>query len=178
METMEENSLNAESITWGMVAETVKLSKLQLRNIFRVIGMKPPAPETAAEPEELLLVLVGDMLLSLNYLTAEQRELILDHADDLWDYIAQNKLSQIVFVDGKYCTWTGQTGFVDITSGDPVTELPVPPIETISYNLNELYRRKKLQIEKRSGLHAKQNVAGNVEEPADVRNSSADSVSG
>jgi hypothetical protein len=178
METMEENSLNTRSITWGMVTEAVKLSKLQLRNIFRVIGMQLPKPETAPEPEELLLVLIGDMLLSLNYLTSEQRELILDHADDLWEYIAQNKLSQIVFVDGKYCTWTGQTGFVDITSGDPVDELPVPPIETISYNLNELYRRKKLQIEKRSGLHAKQNVAGNVEESADVRDRPADGVSG
>lgn len=161
-----------------MVAETVKLSKLQLRNIFRTAGEQVPQPENAVSPETLLLVLVGELVFNLNYLTAEQRQLILDYADDLWGHIEQEKLAQIVFVDGKYCTWTGQTGFVDITSGDPVDELTVPPVETISYNLNELYRRKKLQIEKRSGLHAKQNVAGNVEESADVRDRPADSVSG
>jgi len=160
-----------------MVTATVKLSKLQLKNIVKTGGYKYPDDGDTTTPELLARVLTADMLERLAFLAPEQKSLILDESAAA-QAVAITRLAQLAFVDGRYCTWTGHTGFLDIESVEMLTELPVPPIETISYNLHELFRRGKHQIEKRNGYHAKRsNDAGDVDQPADVRERAADGVS-
>ena len=160
-----------------MVTGAVKLSKLQLRNIVKTGGFSAPDNDTPLSSDLIMRILTADMLERLAFLKPEQKTLILDESDAA-QKTALVGLAQLAFADGRYCTWTGHTGFLDIESVEMLTELPVPPMETISYNLHELFRRGKHQIEKRNGYHAKRsNDAGDVDQPADVRERSADSVS-
>lgn len=159
-----------------MVTSYVKLSKLQMRNIFKARGAELPEPDDAMSPEMLMLTLLADMLERLDFLRPEQRTLILD-STKYAQIMGTHSFAQLAFVDG-YCAFTGNTGFLKLDSGETVATIPAPPMETISYNLAELYRRGKYQIEKRSGMHAKrQDSDRDVEEPADVRDSDADGVS-
>jgi hypothetical protein len=177
MDTME-TSEKEKPVTWSMVTETVKFSKLQLRNIVKSGGFDMPAEGDAVMPELLVRVLTAAMLENLVFLTPEQRALILDETATVQTQ-AVTDMALVAFADGAHCTWTGHTGFLDLSSGETVAQLPAVPMETISYNLNELYRRGKYKLEKRSGLHAKRQAAdGDVEKPAHVRDSSTDSVSG
>jgi hypothetical protein len=177
MEIME-TSKEENPVTWSMVTAAIKLSKLQLRNIVRSAAFQEPTPDSVVDDHLLIRVMLAEMLERLAFLTAEQRALILAETNYA-QKTAITDMAQLAFADGRYCLWTGSFGFLDLESGDTIQQLPVPPMETISYNLNELYRRRKHQIEKRSGLHAKrQTTDGNVEEPADVRDRAADGVSG
>ena len=159
-----------------MVTETVKLSKLQLRNIVKTGGFTLPVDDEPVEAALLTRILTADMLERLVFLRPEQRMLILDESQTAQSLASAN-LAQLAFVDGRYCTWTSYTGFLDLESGETITELPVPPMETISYNLQELIRRGKHQIENRNGYHAKrQNDEVPLDQPADIRKPAADSV--
>jgi hypothetical protein len=172
-----ETSKEEKPVTWRMVTETVKLSKLQLRNIVKLANQQLPNPDDEIQPELLMCVLTADMLMRLSFLSAEQRELILSESA-----YARNagisEFAQIVFADGQYCTWTENTGFLNLETGETVTQIPVPPMETISYNLTELYRRGRHQITKRYHHGKRPDAQSDVEEPADVRERSADGVSG
>ncbi|NBO19796.1 MAG: hypothetical protein EBV03_11370, partial [Proteobacteria bacterium] len=170
-------SEEVKQITWSMVTQAVKLSKLQLRNVVKLAGYSDITPEQEVPTALLVKILLADMLEQLAFLTAEQRMLVLDETLGAQNWAA-TQTALIVFVDGRYCTWSNYTGFLVLDSGENIRELPHAPIETISYNLQELLRRGRRQIEKRSGLHAKQqNADGNVEKPADVRDCAADGVS-
>lgn len=159
-----------------MVTAYVKLSKLQLLNIFKSRGVDLPEPDAVISPELLMLTLLADLLERLVFLRPEQRTLILD-ITKYAQITGTQDFAQLAFVDG-YCAWTGNTGFLKLESGEAVARIPSPPMETISYNLAELYRRGKYQIEKRSGMHVKRQDADRaVEEPTDIRDSVADSVS-
>lgn len=166
-------------MTWPMVTQVLKLSKLQIKNILRGQGIDQPVLEGEIQPAELFLLLLADMLEKLVFLQPEQKTLILDAmAPRLEQSLRDKEFLQLGFVDGRYGVWTGNIGFIDLQTGDEIQELPTFPLETISYNLNELYRRGKLKIERRSGMHAnRQNTDGNVEEPADVCERTTDSVS-
>lgn len=162
-----------------MVTQAVKLSKLQIKNIFRTKGREIPDAEQPISPEDLSLLLTADMLERLMFLQPEQRTLILDAIEPAINSVAiSDGFYQLGFVDGRYCMWTGNTGFLDITTGDTVSELSVFPLESISYNLNELYRRGKLKIERRSGFHVKrQDDEGDVDESDDICERPIDSIS-
>lgn len=158
----------------------VKLSKLQIRNLFTTTLRQPvPGGEDVVSPDNLFYVLLADLLERLDFLKAEQRLLILE---GIWsqknaaDGEASCCLDHLAFPDGQYCTWTGQTGWLDLDSGETAALLPSAPLESIAYNLNELYRRGVLQIEQRAGFHAKKFDAGSVEEPGDVRERAPDAV--
>ena len=150
-----------------MVTPVLNLSKLQTRAIFTSVLNKPqPGLDEPLSKRAVFSLLVGDMLERLVFLKAEQRLLILQELQSIFDdpAVCQECLKQLVFADGKLCTWTGQSGFTDLESGERVTTLPHPPMETIAYNLDELYRRGVLLIEKRNGLHAQKSPAGSVDE--------------
>ncbi len=171
--------MEEKRLTWSMVTQVVKLSKLQIKNILRTRNADLPPPEDEIEPYHLAILLAADMLEKLMFLQPEQRILILDAIEAPIAAIAADAgFYQLGFVDGRYCMWTDHAGFLDITTGDIIAELPVFPLESISYNLNELYRRGKLKIERRSGMHAKrQDSEGTVDESADFCERPTDSVS-
>lgn len=170
--------MKESALTLGMVTEHLKLSKLQIRSILGPAA-SGIAPDTEIANDILMRLLVAELLENIR-LTAEQRNLILDETIAAQTNAAEGELAQLCLVDGAYCVATGLRGFLDLTTGELLTgRLPVPPMETISYNLLELYRRGKQRILNRSGQNAngQQNPEGNVEEPADVRDRPADGIS-
>jgi hypothetical protein len=168
-------------LTFGMVVGALKLSKLQIRTLFlTILQNDPPAEQTPLSDEVVNFLLIADLLEKAAFLRPEQRTLILTN---LWQRLLsqpgpEEGLHQLLFADEQYCTWTGQTGFLDIDSGDHVPAPPHPIMESIGYNLTELYRRGRGYIEKRSGLHVKKSNAGSVDEQGNIRRSAANDVSG
>jgi hypothetical protein len=180
METMDTSSNDME-LTFGMVARVLKLSKLQIRAVFGLIQKPQPADEDIISRRDLRHLLLADLLENIKFLRPEQRTVILD---GVWATTAEHADipvccvgDQIVFADSRYCTWSGNTGWLDLLEGENTAELPCPPLETIAYNLIELERQAKNAIENRSGANAKRN-AGSVEEPGYVRVGPTDAVYG
>lgn len=166
-------------LTWDMVVGGLKLSKLQIRNILTNHGLPVYAPDDVVDEYALAVLLTANLLESLEFLAPEQRTLILGHLGELLRLTTENNaLIQLAFCDRRYCIWTGNVGVVDLTTGDKLEVIPVQPVETISYNLNAVYLYGRIKIERRSGLHAKQQDSdGAVEEPADVCQRTPDGVS-
>jgi len=166
METME-TSGEKKDLTLKMVIPALNLSKLQIRAIFTgVLNKQQPDLDAPLEQQAVFFLLVGDMLERLAFLKPEQRTLIMQELRTTFanPSVCRECLQQLAFADGRHCTWTGHEGFMDLESGERVHTLPHPPMETIAYNLDELYRRGALMIEKRNGFHAKKPVAGSVGE--------------
>jgi hypothetical protein len=168
-------------LTMGMITRVLKLSKLQIRNLFlTVLQQATPTEDSAPSERILLMLLTADMFEKLEFLRPEQKTAILT---ELWlnlyaDANVFEQLNQLMFADSQYCTWTGRTGFLDLETGDDIAHLPHPPMESIGYNLSELYRRGRLLIEQRSGLHVKNHNAGSVDEQGNVCLGTADTVFG
>jgi hypothetical protein len=174
-----ETSGEEKQLTFSMVTRALKLSKLQIRTLFLTVLREPVPADDAPIKDTFIMVLVfADLLERVAFLLPEQRSAILT---EIWVGLFTSpqfdtQFNQIVFIDSQFCTWTGQEGFFDLSSGEWIDELPHPAMETIGYNLNELYRREKLRIEKRSGFHVKKYHAGSVAEPGDIRLGSTDDV--
>ena len=168
-----ETSSEKTGLTLPIVTSVLKLSKLQIRAIFTgVLGKPQPADTEPLAERDLFFLFIGDMLERMAGLQPEQRQLIMAelYASDIFSF---KGLRQLIIVDGKYCTWSGQTGFMSLEVGEVIAPLPDPPMETIGYNLNELYRRGMAMAEKRK-THVEKNTAGSVEKPRDVRVRAAD----
>jgi len=159
----------------------VKLSKLQIRSLF-LIALKcgPPPGDMPLSDTYVFYLLLADMLENLQFLSSEQRLLVCEQLRN-----TRNELGltgspcgdQLAFADGRYATWSGSTGWIALESGDSVAQLPRPPLETIAYNLEELYRRGVQIIKSRNGRNV-DNSAGSVEKQGDVRERPTDPVSG
>jgi hypothetical protein len=180
METMETSS-EEKQLTLGMITRVLNLSKLQIRNLFlTVLGQSPPAENDAIPARVLLFLLTADLLEKIAFLSAEKKTAILA---ELWQGLYAEpdlfkQLNQLLLADSNYCTWTGRTGFLDLETGDDVPQLEHPPVESIGYNLSELYRRGRILIENRSGLNVKKHNAGSVDEQGNICLGSADAVFG
>jgi hypothetical protein len=173
---MEKVSQKESETTLSMVTPILKLSKLQLRTLFATVLQKPmPQENEPLAPDDFHGLLVADLLMRLAFLEHEQRITILTEMRALFTANTA-EFTQLVFADGNYCTWTGRTGFLDLNTGDSVTTLPMPPVETIGYNLNALYTRGKQQIAKRS-RHGQKHDAGSVDKSGDLRDGPSDAVS-
>ena len=155
-----------------MVTSVLGLSKLQIKNIFSVL-LRRPAPEPPAKlsTADVWYLLLADLLQRVKFLKPEQQALLITQMQ-LPDTV---HLVHLVFADATHCTWTGRTGFLSLETGE-TAELQHPPLETIGYNLEELYRRGVLKIANRAGLNAKHN-AGSVDESGDIRDRTVDDVS-
>ena len=152
--------MDRKSLTLDMVMAVLKLSKLQARTVFTGVLAKPlPAGDTALSKVDIFTLLVADMLENIAFLQPAQRSLILAElaARGMTDCPTCDP-NLLAFADGHYCTWTGHTGWTDLETGEPLTTIPDPFMETISYNLNELYRRGVLKAENRAGFHVKHNA--------------------
>lgn len=155
-----------------MVTEILGLSKLQVRNIFTQV-LRRDCPDSAAEidPRSRQFLFVADLLQRVKFLTAEQQMLLLGGLVGVGP-----ELPNLVFADGRYCTWNGRTGWLCLETGDSVDQLPQPPLETIGYNLCELRRRCETKIKDRTGKNAEYHT-GSMDEPRNVCDGAADTVS-
>ena len=171
--------MDMKPLTLNMVTAGLKLSKLQVRNILASQNKANCQPDDELDENTLMVLLTANLLETLEFLAPEQRTLILNNVVDAMQCAVANlALVQLAFCDRRYCLWTGNIGALDLTTGEKLTTLPAERIETISYNLNAVYVYGRLKIERRSGLHAKrQDDAGTVDEPADVRERAPNGVS-
>lgn len=146
-----------------MVTAVLKLSKLQVRTVFTSILRRPyPAGDSALIQAEIFALLLADMLENLAFLQPAQRTLILTELTTSGpELCATCDPHLLAFADGQYCTWSGHAGWTDLETGEQLPAIPHPFMETISYNLSELYRRGVLKAENRAGFHVKNN-AGSV----------------
>lgn len=143
------------------LAPILKLDKLQVKGVLRSYSYTDdPSPL----PRYVVLhLLLADLLERLAFLKPSQRQAITDAYDS---EIAAN-MSQwetLAFADGNWATWTGHTGWLDLTTGANVAALPAAPVETIGYNLVTLYTRAIAQIRKRNS-DAQEHHAGSVDQP-------------
>lgn len=158
-----ETSGEKTGISLNILAAVLKLDKLQIRAIFTgVLGKPQPNPAVALNELDLFFLFTANMLHRMVGLKTEQQHLILSelHAANIFSI---PHLRQLIIIDGQYFTWTGRAGFLCLQTGEEVATLPDNPVETIGYNLDELYRRGIALAEKNVN-HVKKNNAGSVEE--------------
>lgn len=168
-----------KELTRDMVVNILRLSKLQIRNVFSDILRTDYPDNVPLKRLEIFYLLLADLLENLSFLTSDQRMLVLRETyKALHDPFVNNFFVQLVFLDNAHVTWTGQEGFLSLETGEETLQLPRPALEAIGYNLSELYERGILKIEKRSGLHAKKPDEGSMGEPGDIRHGAANAVSG
>jgi hypothetical protein len=101
-------------------------------------------------PGHCLLAWTYLLLLELPWLPPEAVNLIIrrsrEHLLAEGERIEQKMeppIFTLVFVERNFCTWTGATGYVDLRDGTVAKQLPVTAVESIAYNLMELYRRNR-----------------------------------
>ena len=68
-----------------------------------------------------------------------------------------------MFADEKYCTWTGATGWLELETGDMVKDNVGPFIETIGYNLSELFRRHEIALKHKVAAHDQKHYHGSLD---------------
>jgi hypothetical protein len=170
METSESEKEDL-TITFGMVQGIVKLSKLQIRNVFAALDKPVPGKDDTVSDEEIAILIFADLLERIPFLQPEQRTLLLEEVGPLAAGTpAATQLNQFVIGDGRFAVWTGYQGFLDLETGENLPEPPAMFAHSISYNLNETLRREIERLHKRSGAYVKrQNADGNVEESPDFR---------
>jgi len=147
-----------------MVTGGLKLSKLQVKNIFTtVLNKSMPVSDDIADPEDTFCLLAADALEKVAFLSPEQRTLILLELRPVLTVPCRVTVP-LVFADGRYCAWEGRTGYLDLETGDQIEEIPHLPLQMIGYNLPELYRRGVWMLENRNGFHVKKSTAGSVDQ--------------
>lgn len=142
-----------DEITFGMLLPTLKLSKLQLKNIFDQQDLLGPTdPYVIVHPEMLSELIFADFLLQLYFIDADQRQLITGIAGDLVTQLRGELTGPpklLIFVDGRYFgTSAPQTDakLFDLKTGEPFYDLAYIPKESLVYNLEEVFRRKIQEI--------------------------------
>ena len=167
---METSENQKYPVTLASLAPILKLDKLQIRKHAKYYNYanEKANPEVGPLPRYVILrLLLADMLERLTFLKPSQRQAVVDWYNEDID----NNFDQwqtLAFADGNWCTWTGMIGWRDLTTGDIMTTLPAPPVETIGYNLTVLYARAVAQIKKRAE-HARKHPSESTDEPGDVR---------
>jgi hypothetical protein len=120
----------------------LKLSPLQLRWIWAdVLVRTPPAAEEELPPEQIWVLAFANLLQHLQRLTVEQRRLILEETADTLRAANPQHLLLLVFLDSQHVTLTGWTNFLDLQTGERIIHLDHASLESVSYNLTELFRR-------------------------------------
>lgn len=121
------------------------LEPLQRRDVCHRLGYdKPPAAQTPFMLEQCKTVWYYALLEKINFLSFEARERLFDAS--LSDVTAGDR-PLLVFYDKHLATWVGQENFLDLRTGSYV-EKPLPAIETIGYDLAELWRRSEAACRK------------------------------
>lgn len=122
------------------------ITPLQRLSLYENILQVEP---NCLEPGHCLLAWVYQLLLELPWLTPEAINLIIRRCRD--DIILAGTAIEfgmnagdsymLVFAERNFCTWTGGTGYLDLKDGSTCKQVPVTPMESIAYNLVELFRR-------------------------------------
>ena len=130
------------------------LTLLQQRAIWRKLGYHSRQAAQEATPDDCLQLWVYTLLARLPILSSEQRELLFDELQPAlvgWGTRCRELQTApqdtgrapprllLVFADGRYATWPGYVGWLDLQTGDNVPRPLVPSLETIAYDLSQLF---------------------------------------
>lgn len=134
------------------------LSENDVRDVFYLIMLRPvpdgaddhnPAYLDDCHDDEAVMLLAADLIISTRMFDWRQAQRILV---GIWPFagdvlIAANDQAKhgawpLHVVDRRYVAWPNRAaGFLDMTTGRSVEELPMRPLESIAYDLAELFRR-------------------------------------
>jgi len=132
------------------------LTPLQQRTAFRQLGFpKVPDEEDEIQPDDCLRLWVFMLLGRLQFMSPEQRTLVFEEIGPdlsekgvaLWDAMHQPmeageiETPMLAVADGRFVTWSGKVGWLDLTTGETVRDIEHQPLETVGYNLAVLFGR-------------------------------------
>lgn len=128
------------------------LTELQLRAALRWSRLPNMDDEAEISTFNAFTLKVWYLIQKLPF-EHDQRELIREEIapfiEQLYTLVAEpptfdsNALPLIVVADGKLVTWTGLSGFYDLTTGNRVDDTPVEVLESRAYNLRALMNRQE-----------------------------------
>lgn len=118
-------------------------ARLRSRWIFKEL-LQLPLPEAAEKipAEASLLMWSGDLLERIGLLS-EQIQLVLSAVrPNIHFAMEPNSSYQLVILDGRYLAYSSALTILDLESGDVLEKMPHTALESVAYNLGELYRRR------------------------------------
>lgn len=172
-------SHNPQSYPVDVVFDQTKMEQIDVWYLLkRILG----PPQDTVPDVSFSYAVIAQFLYSSPFLTPSVWRALLEHMDvmlqvasrdhamrlEVWDPqdtgVYQMKplenslhdLYQIIFVDAQWVTWTGETRFMGLQTGEMQGVLETPGVEQVAYNLTELTRREHLRC---LALLKKQGVA-------------------
>jgi hypothetical protein len=106
--------------------------------------------EILPEPEALLLWM-AELLQQLPWLAAEPVQLLLQKCQhDIRQAVSQPVAGHwlLAFLDGRYATWSGCDGYLDLQTGNMVAKPASPAFESLAYNLSVLFQQRMTKLAK------------------------------
>lgn len=140
----------------AIVFAGTELTPLQRRTVFRLVGFdRQPPDDTVLAADAVFGVWLFMLVIRLRYLEPDQQNLLAEEVvgtlsalgDGLQLGLPQQSTPTLVIADGRYATWNGRTGWLDLVTGESVAKPAVPPLETMGYNLAVLFDRNKAACE-------------------------------
>jgi hypothetical protein len=146
-----------------------QLGGLRRRWLLREIIVTDDIDETSPSLDggDCMLAWLYDFLGGLPWVAPEAAQLIIKesqaqmreigHMLGLWQRgILPSALNDptLAFADKKFVTWTGWQGWTSLDSGRGHSKLPMTPLESIAYNLAELFKRNYHQAKARRDAHS------------------------
>lgn len=139
--------IRAETLIYGD-----ELSPLQQRTAFRRLGYDGvPAPDVEIPADNCLKLWVIMLLGRLQFLSPEQRDLLIEEMMPQLDGLGEAMLAgtstgtpMLVIGDGQYAAWHGKTGLLDMSNGVTLQSPPRDILESVAYNLAVLFARNRV----------------------------------
>lgn len=157
-----------------------KWSPLQKRALLRNLLHYDATDEENEYPAgDCMVIWLAHLLEGALFLKPEQRQLLLEEiTPDLQQFGKHIEEGlpehrgvpnyQLVLAEGYYATWTNKEGFLDLREGTWVRSTPRPILESLGYNLTELFCRRMeqcLQIQDHLGREDRDASDANAEGP-------------
>jgi hypothetical protein len=101
-----------------------------------------PEADEELPAETSLLMWAGDLLQKIA-LQSDQIQLALTAIrPNIAAAVIPGSTYQLAILDGRYMVYSEADTILDLESGDTLEKMPHTPLESVAYNLGELYRRR------------------------------------
>jgi hypothetical protein len=124
--------------TVAVLTKDAGLTPLQIRACFKQMGYETqPAPDDKLNIVECWKFWIFLLINKLKFLDPEQKMLLfLEVSHNL---VEESPL--LVIADSRFASWTGRTGWLDLSNGESVEVPKHKPLETLGYDLTVLRAR-------------------------------------
>lgn len=112
-----------------------KFSLLQLQLVCKKLGLTGISADTIEIPDtDAFGLVVVSLLNNLTWLKPAQQEFLITELYPQIRHVQPPFDFQLCFCDGRYVTWTGRIGFLDLETGAHPQHCPAV-FESVAYNL-------------------------------------------